>query len=286
MMENFAGIDHVVVTVGDLDRAAETWRRLGFTLSPRGTHSAHLGSANHTIMLDPDYIELLTVVTPTDHNRKSRDFLARREGIDRLAFTATDAEAGAAALRARDIDVTGPLDFGRPVQLPREGTAEARFRTIQWSEAERPAGIGIFACQHLTRDVVWIPELMKHPNTATRLERIEILAADPKAAAAHMARLIGSTPVADADGAQRVASGIGRAEMVFLTREALATRHPGITQDGLPTEGSACLSVRVADYSAAQHCIVASGVPAVIGADRLAVPASAATGILVELIAA
>lgn len=286
MIEHFVGIDHVVVTVRDLDEAAETWRRLGFVLSPRGTHSAHLGSANHTIMLDPDYIELLTVVTPTDHNRKSRDFLARREGIDRLAFTATDAEAGAAALKARGIAATGPLDFGRPVELPREGTAEARFRTVQWPATERPAGIGIFACQHLTRDVVWIPELMKHPNTATRLERVEILAADPKVAAAHMARLIDSTVVADPDGAQCVESGSGRAEMVFLTPEMLSARHPGLTLDGLPAEGSACLSVRVADYSAAQQCVAASGIPAVIGPDRLAVPASAATGIMVELIAA
>ena len=59
------GLDHAVVTVRDLDGAAEAWRRLGFTVSPRGTHSAHLGTGNYTIMLDPDYIELLGVLTPT-----------------------------------------------------------------------------------------------------------------------------------------------------------------------------------------------------------------------------
>jgi hypothetical protein len=57
--KNIIGIDHAVVMVKDLDKAAENWKRLGFTLSPRGTHSAYLGSGDYTIMFDPDYMELL-----------------------------------------------------------------------------------------------------------------------------------------------------------------------------------------------------------------------------------
>jgi Glyoxalase-like domain len=45
-LENTIGIDHAVVVVNDLDKAAENWKRLGFTVSPRGTHSAHMGSGN------------------------------------------------------------------------------------------------------------------------------------------------------------------------------------------------------------------------------------------------
>src|SRR5262249_4145379 len=40
-LKNIIGIDHAVVMVRDLDKAADNWKRLGFTLSPRGTHSAH-----------------------------------------------------------------------------------------------------------------------------------------------------------------------------------------------------------------------------------------------------
>jgi hypothetical protein len=40
---------------------AAAYRRLGFTLSPRATHSAAMGTANHTIMLENDYFELLSV---------------------------------------------------------------------------------------------------------------------------------------------------------------------------------------------------------------------------------
>jgi catechol 2,3-dioxygenase-like lactoylglutathione lyase family enzyme len=71
-LKNVVGIDHAVVMVKDLDKAAENYRRLGFTVSPRGTHSAHMGSGNYTIMFDPDYMELLGVLTPTEHNAPAR----------------------------------------------------------------------------------------------------------------------------------------------------------------------------------------------------------------------
>src|SRR5882757_530912 len=81
-LKNIIGIDHAVVMVRDLDKAAENWKRLGFTVSPRGTHSAHIGSGNYTIMLDPDYIELLGVLVETEHNAPTRAFLDRSgEGI-------------------------------------------------------------------------------------------------------------------------------------------------------------------------------------------------------------
>jgi catechol 2,3-dioxygenase-like lactoylglutathione lyase family enzyme len=54
-LKNVIGIDHAVVMVKDLEKAADNYRQLGFTLSPRGTHSAHMGTGNYTIMFDPDY---------------------------------------------------------------------------------------------------------------------------------------------------------------------------------------------------------------------------------------
>src|SRR6201982_4322 len=94
-LKNVIGIDHAVVMVRDLDHAAETWRQLGFTLSPRGTHSAHMGTGNYTMMLDPDYIELLGVLAATEHNAPARAFIDKREGIERVAFTAVDSASGA-----------------------------------------------------------------------------------------------------------------------------------------------------------------------------------------------
>src|SRR3981081_4021655 len=127
--------------VRDLDKAAANWKQLGFTVSPRGTHSAHMGSGNYTIMLDPDYMELLGVLTPTEHNAPARTFLEKRgEGIERVAFTAVDSTAGAEEIRARGYPPVGPTDFERPVTMPDGTISAAKFRTFQWPTAERPGG--------------------------------------------------------------------------------------------------------------------------------------------------
>ena len=98
MLASLEGLDHVVVMVHDLDAAADRWRALGFTLSPRGTHSAHLGTGNYTIMFGTDYVELLGVLQGTALNAPSRGFLQRRgEGIERAAFTTRNAAEGVAA---------------------------------------------------------------------------------------------------------------------------------------------------------------------------------------------
>jgi catechol 2,3-dioxygenase-like lactoylglutathione lyase family enzyme len=279
-LRHVIGLDHVVVAVRDLDAAAAAWRALGFTVSPRGTHSAHMGSGNYTMMLGEDYMELLGVLVPTDHNAGLRAFLAGREGLDRAAFTTDDAVAGTEELRAKGLAAVGPIAFGRPVTLPGGGEAEARFQVFQWPKEERPAGLGIFACQHLTRENVWIPELQRHANGASRIIRIEILARDPAAAAAHMARLLDRAESREADGVYRVPSGDNRADLVFLTRAGLAARHPGVALDGLPEEGGAALVLGTKDLSAAARAIGAAAGAAV------AVPPSRATGVLLRFVAA
>src|SRR3954449_815811 len=109
-LKNIIGVDHAVVAVQDLDRAADGWKRLGFTLSPRGTHSAKMGSGNYTIMLGSDYIELLGVVAETEQNAPTRAFLARTGGgIERVAFTTTDAAMGVEEIRALGFAPLGPI---------------------------------------------------------------------------------------------------------------------------------------------------------------------------------
>jgi hypothetical protein len=239
MLPTLAGLDHLVVAVRDLDAAAAEWAALGFTLSPRGLHSAHIGSANYTMMFGDDYLELLGVVTPTPHNQALRDFVARREGLDRAAFTTTDAAAGADALRARGVDAAGPVHFSRPVPLPDGSETEARFSVFRWPPTQRPGGLGIFACQHHTRDAVWVPSLLHHANGARRIRRVLVATADPAGAAAALATAIGGT--ARAEGAFHiVATAPGRGEIAFAPREAIAAL-AHCAAEKLPREGGAAM---------------------------------------------
>jgi hypothetical protein len=281
-LNNVIGIDHAVVMVRDLDQAAANWKRLGFTVSPRGTHSAKMGSGNYTIMLDPDYIELLGVLTATEHNAPARAFLDKRgEGIERVAFTAVDAAAGAEEIRAHGFEPVGPTDFERPVTMPDGSLSAAKFRIFQWPIAEAPGGVRIFACQHKTRETVWIPELMPHANGAQRLKQVLIVSTEPADDAAHLGRLIDRAVRAEPDGAFAVPSGSDRADFVFLTKDQLGRRYPAVPLAGLPERGGAGLVIATSDLEAAAKAV---GGAAVQSARAVCIPPAAANGTLLAFV--
>jgi hypothetical protein len=278
VLKNVIGIDHAVVVVGDLDKAAVTWKALGFTLSPRGTHSAHMGSGNYTIMLDPDYIELLGVLVPTEYNAATRGFLDKRgEGIERIAFTAIDSADGAEEIRARGYPPIGPVDFERPVTMPDGSQSAAKFRVFQWPVDEAPGGVRLFACQHKTRETVWIPELMTHANGATRLRQVLIVTPDPDHDAAHLCRMIDRDIRRETDGAIAVPSGADRADFVFLSKDQLGHRYPGVSLACLPQRGGAGLVIASGDLGATGRILGAAGTRS---GTSLCVPPSRATGTL------
>lgn len=281
-LPTIVGLDHIVVVVRDLAAACNDWERLGFTVSPRGTHSAHMGTGNHTLMLGEDYLELLGVLTPTERNAPTRALLAEREGIERAAFTTLDAAAGVAALKSRGIAGEGPIAFARPVDMPDGSQSEARFETFLWPRDERPGGLRIFACQHFTRHTVWLPHLQRHANTAHRIVRLEMVSRDPKAAADHMGRLTGETAARIGDG-WRVASGGTRGVFEFVDAAALAARHPGVPLGTLPAEGAVGLVLQVGDLAAAKRAVAGTG--GVEGRDRVTVPPASANGVALVLTA-
>jgi len=283
-LRNVIGIDHAVVVVADLDRAAESWKRLGFTVSPRGTHSAKMGSGNYTIMLDPDYVELLGVLVETEHNIPTRAFLAKRgDGIERIAFTAIDSAEGAEEIRAHGYAAVGPTDFERPVTMPDGTRSVAQFRIFQWPLTEAPAELRIFACQHKTRETVWIPDLMKHANGAQKLKQVLIVSTEPAKDAAHLGRMIDRDVRTQSDGAVAVPSGSNRADFVFLTKDKLGRRYPDVSLAGLPERGGAGLVLVTSALAAAEKAVGAAGVRT---GGAVCVAPAAANGTLLVLVEA
>lgn len=281
-LQHVLGADHVVVAVRDLKAAAERWERLGFTVSPLGTHSPLLGTGNHTIMFDEDYVELIGILSDTEQNQPTREFLAVREGVERTAFTTDDAAAGAAELKSRGLAALGPIHFGRPVELPDGRHGEARFNVFRWPLGEQPGGMRIFACQHLTRELVWIPELQKHANGAHRVVDVEILCPSPRAASEHLARLIDQAAVPAGD-AWRVASGGHRADFLFYDEASFQARYPGPLRAGAASYGVAALVIGTNDLAGADKSIANAGVR---HGKAVSVPAPAANGVILSFVEA
>src|SRR6202158_4747448 len=157
----------------------------------------------------------------------------------------------------------------------------AKFRIFQWPLSEAPAGLRIFACQHKTRETVWISELMKHANGAKRLRQALVVSPEPAKDAAHLARLIDREVKAEPDGAIAVPSGSDRADFIFLTKDQLGRRYPKISLAGLPERGGAGLVLATSDLAAAEKAAGSSGVRS--GAAICVAPA-AANGALLAVI--
>ncbi len=252
MRSAIAGIDHVVIAVRDLDRAQETYARLGFTLTPRGFHT--LGSANHCIMFGSDYIELLALPLQHPAMRYYADFLARGEGLAAVALASADADAAYAALAADGIEADAPLDFSRPVRLA-EGERDAAFRIVQLAPAQTP-GCRSFVCQHRTPELVWRPEYQTHPLGATALAALAVVAEDPVSAAADYAKLFDARP-------QKIDEGslvhTGSAPIALGSRWRIGRRLRGVGLPLRPRPLIAALFIRVADRRRAAEVLRLAG---------------------------
>ena len=182
-------LDHVVVNVRDrIDAGLETWRRLGFTMTPRGYHT--LGSMNHLAILGSEYLELIAAAPGAT---RRPEILAAPFGLNGLVFGTENSAGVYAALREAGVPVEPPLEFSRPVELA-EGSRDATFRTVHITPGTVPAG-RVYFCHHLTRDLVWRDEWRHHANGAIGIERAVIAAREPEVLGALFARMFGEDAV-------------------------------------------------------------------------------------------
>lgn len=285
MSHPVTGIDHVFLLVDDLDASRDAFARLGFTVSPRGLHSAAKGSANHTIMFPQDYVELLGLIAETPGNAPRREALARDgQGLHAVAGRIRDAALAETALNALGIATAEISDFARPVPLPGGGTGEAAFSTLTLDPAEVPLGT-VFLCQHRTPETVWLPALMEHPNGARGMAGVLARTPDPEALAQRFARLFAAGSVEAVPGGFRVETGARSAPMVLLTDEALAARYDGLDLASLPRGAFAGLRIAVGDLGRTQAVLEQGGVAIQRTADGIAVGPRDAGGAVVEFVA-
>lgn len=280
-MSAITGIDHAQVGVGDLARAGEAWRRLGFTLTPEGRHVGR-PTGNHCVMLDHDYIELIGIVDPAGPRSRLADLLAEKgEGLIGLALAPTTADAAAAQFAAAGI-AAQPSGLERPVVAPDGSEVLARFARVEIDQAATP-DFRLFACEHLTRELVWRPEWMRHANTATGIAGVTVLSADPPALADAYARLFGAGSLTLTDDVLTVF--VGRTPVLFARPADAETMFPTIAAEiAGPLPRGFALTLEVADIDAAARHLTGAGVGfGQDGAGRLVVPPEAATGVLLEL---
>lgn len=239
------GVDHVFLLVNDLDKSAEQYRRLGFTLSPRGLHSKEKGTGNYTIMFPDDYFELLGIVAETEGNLHQREKLGTQgEGLHAIACRIENAQQAKSELAALGIQTGDVGKFSRPVDLPNGSEGVAAFETVSFAESEVPQGM-VFMCQHKTRDTVWIPELLEHANGANGLAAIIAISADPAKSAEGFAKLYADGSSTRIDGGWRVLTGENSAELLFYDRSYAENKYGAAWLDKTSIQAFSGLRIHV-----------------------------------------
>jgi|GEM_PF-46339 len=168
-------LDHLVInTRFELPAAAGLFEALGFTLTPQGRHT--LGSINHLMVFERDYLELIGL--PTDGGLVRQEVLDSDVGIDGLVYQPESAERIHAALTAAGTPVTPVQTFSRPVEL--DGTRQdATFRTVRHPADTFEAG-RVYYCQHLTPELVWRAPWQVHANGVHALTALVLVSARPE----------------------------------------------------------------------------------------------------------
>jgi hypothetical protein len=270
-------LDHVVVNVRDqIDAGAETYRRLGFTLTPRGYHT--LGSMNHLAMFGTDYLELIAA-PPGDTRRP--DVLGTPFGLNGLVFGTEDSASVHAALTEAGIPCGKPLEFSRPVTLDDGSSGDATFRTVTLTPGTVAAG-RVYFCHHFTRNLVWRDEWRHHANGAIAVARAVIVSREPSVSGGVFVRMFGADAVRAVPGGCSLA--VGMARLDILTPEALAAEfgEAAPTGDGR-AEFMAALTLRTRSLDATVAALEAGGVAGFLREPgRVVVPASSAFGCVLE----
>lgn len=167
-------LDHTVINVHfDMDRAQAIFDSLGFNLTQRGRHT--LGSINHLIVLEDDYVEIVGLPTDTDVLRQ--EVLESPVGIDGLVFQSKNADKTYAALVKAKLNAQAVQAFSRPVVL--DGVTHlASFRTTRFAAGTYTAG-RVYFCQHLTPEFVWRKKWQSHDNKVFRTAAVLVIANTP-----------------------------------------------------------------------------------------------------------
>ncbi len=256
-------IDHVVIAVRDLSRAAADYERAGFTVTPGGEHA---DGATHNALIafgDGAYFELIAFKEP-DRPQPHRwwSLLARGEGTVDFALRSDDLAADATRLREAGLDAPDPREGGR---LRPDGQ-RIGWRNLEVRDPEVPLP---FLIEDLTPRKLRVPAgaAMRHSIGAERVAGVTILIADLERGAGRYAALLGTAGTA----MEAPIAGVRAARRFSLLREGspwieLAEPEPDATE----------LQRHLAERGAGPYRIVLGGAGA--GSTNEALPASAMHG--------
>lgn len=278
-------IDHLVIAVHDLDKAAGFYQRLGFLVGARNRHS--WGTENRLVQFPGTFLELITVgegaqIPPHKPGHFSfgafvRDYLRDREGLAMLVLESQDAKADAANFAQKGIGPFEPFHFERTGRKPDGSETKVAF-TLAFAELEGAPRAGFFVSQHHYPENFWNPAFQAHENKATGLATVALAVPEPDECEKFITDFTGAIPTSPAlhDLSFRLAD----AHLDVMTPDDAAESYVSVETE-LDQPSFVAFCVRVEDIALQAKRLDAAEVPYQHVGSRLVVPASAAFGVAI-----
>ena len=192
-------LDHVAVVVPDLARAAASYERLGFRLTPQSSHKGPLkpggplepfGTGNHCAMFTDGYLELLGITDSNGYTGEVTPLLQKHAGLHLIALGCRDARQAALDLGRRLGAELAVRELGRDVPQAEGGAKPAAFRIVALPPGTFPEA-KLFLIEHATPDVLWQPALLSQPNGVIALAGAVLCVASPPETLQRLSRILG-----------------------------------------------------------------------------------------------
>lgn len=259
-------LDHVGLAISDLERGRAAYDRLGFTLTSRSIHSGSrepggpvepFGSGNHCAMFEKGYFEVMGLTDPNLYS-SALGMLEKYEGAHIVAIGSGEAKHAYEVLSQRFDGVVPARRLERDAAFgPNdEETRRAAFNNITVDPAVFPEAKLIFI-EHETRDVLWQPHLMSHPNGAVSIAEVALCVEDVDATCGKLGRLFAMEPKAPMPGVS--VFGLPHGNVYVLNRDGLEGWTPGVTPPYMPYVSAVGFGVR--DLDATKKLLDGNGVP-------------------------
>lgn len=263
------GIDHAVLPVRDLDVAAGTYERMGFTLTPLARHP--WGTCNRLAQFRGSFLEVLGVDRPdlieaTRPGRLAfgpfnRDFLARREGLSMLVLESADSDADLADFAGAGFETEPRFDFERIARGP-DGTERKVAFSLAFARpgpatSASPSEAGFFTCRQIHPENFWREAYQRHPNGALDIAAAVFVARDPADHHAFLAGFVGTRDMHMTSLGLEIATPRGRIEV--LTPDGYRFRYGLELDRSVEALTGAALRIAVSDLAAAGRLLDAAG---------------------------
>ena len=193
-------------------------------------------------MLERGYIEIIGLTDPAKFS-SVKSMLDMYQGTHIVAFSPQCIRRVHDVLAARHLPVDGIRELERMAAYGPNEQEQRRvaFRNMYWTRTHFTEA-RLQYTEHLTRDAMWQPHLLAHPNGALGLSHVFLCAPDASAVAQKLAPMLGINPLAVRDGEYVLR--LSSSETRIVDPAAWNDWAPGIALPPLPAPVGLALEVR------------------------------------------